>query len=218
MQLPQCWERLFIQSWRGAGLAGQRQGPLGARPSALGQLRAGQAGLVNTRGQQLQGELGDDGCEPPDPVWPVQEDRQRVLEVAATAEVGVTLVLLLQQMGQGQGEHFIHLWAGGSERADRVLATAASPIGTTRFPTPDAPTHLLGVGPEALGIQRAHTGQHWHHCGLFLWQEGGRRQGKEGLGRALGQGSLGGGLWGLQPCRPGPPSPAPGLAQASSTH
>ena len=48
-----------------------------------------QAGLVDARGQQLQGELSDDGCEPPDPVWPVQEYGQRILEVATAAEVGV---------------------------------------------------------------------------------------------------------------------------------
>lgn len=130
-------------------MAGQRQGLLRARSSAPGQLRAGQAGMVDARCQQLQGELSDDGREPPDPVWPVQEDRQCVAEVATMAEVGIALVLFLQQMGQGQCKHFIHLWAGGSERVDRALATAASAH-------PDGPDSTPSISPltsSGLGLR-----------------------------------------------------------------
>lgn len=52
----------------------------------------------------------------------MQEDRQSVAEVATLAEVGIALVLCLQQMGQRQCKHLIHLWVGGSEkvRVDRA--------------------------------------------------------------------------------------------------
>lgn len=212
MHLPRCLERLFIQSWRGAGLAGQRQGPLGARPSAPGQLRASQAGLVDARGQQLQGELSDDGCEAPDSVRPMQEYGQRVLEVATAAEVGVTLVLLLQQMGQGQGEHFIHLWAGGSERADRALATAASLIRTTRPPPPQMPLLTSsGLGLRLWGSSGPTPASTGTTVAFSCGRRGAGRQGRAGLG--LAELWARGGLWGLQPCRPGPPGPARGLVQ-----
>ena len=66
-----------------------------ARPLACEPLGGGQTGLVGARCQQLQGELSDDSREPPDTVWPMQENRQCVAEVAPVAEVGVPLVLLL---------------------------------------------------------------------------------------------------------------------------
>ena len=173
----------------GAGLAVQRWGLLGARPSAPGQAKAGQAGLVGTRCQQLQGELSDDGREPPDTVRPVQEDRQCVAEVAPLAEVGIALVLCLQQMGQRQSKHFIHLWARGGKRVDR--GCPPPPQGQPDL-SPGHPTHLLRVGPEALGIQWAHTSQHGHHSDLALRQEEGRRSGEvwplQGFGAGGGVG------------------------------
>lgn len=106
-------------SWPGRVKAGpaedQSSAPQPPRPRDI------QAGLVGTRYQDLQGELGDDGREPPDTVWPVKEDRHCVAEVATLAEVGIALVLHLQQVGQGQCKHFLHLRTGGSETVDRGL-------------------------------------------------------------------------------------------------
>lgn len=173
-----------VREWSWPGRV--KEGLLVARPSARGPLRAGQAGLVGTRCQQLQGELRDDGREPPDTVGTVQEDRQRVAEVALPAEVGVPLVLRLQQVGQGERKHLVHLWEGGRERADGgLLWTETPPAG--RPPTVP-PTHLFGVGPETLRIQWAHTGKHWHHGGLLLGQEGDRLSGEAWPWRSFGAG------------------------------
>lgn len=85
------------------------------------------------RRQQLQSELGDDGREPPDAVWAVQEDGQRVVEATLLAEVGVALVLGLQQVGQGQREHLFHLGTGarrgGQARKRKEVGGAMTGVG-----------------------------------------------------------------------------------------
>lgn len=106
-ELVKALYSLLRWRWSGRVRAGaawdQSSDPEPPRPRDI------QAGLVGARYQDLQGELGDDSGEPPDAVWPVQEDRHCVAEVATLAEVGVALVLLLQQVGQGQCKHFLHL-------------------------------------------------------------------------------------------------------------
>lgn len=98
-------------------------------------------------------------------MWSIQEDRHCVAEVAALAEVSIPLVLCLQQVGQRQLKHLIHLWAGDKERVDRGLPLNPR-VGHPNSPVP--PIHLLRVGPEALQIQRAHVGKHRDYSGLSL--------------------------------------------------
>lgn len=173
-----------VREWSWPGRV--KEGLLVARPSARGPLRAGQAGLVGTRCQQLQRELRDDGREPPDTVGPVQEDRQRVAEVATPAEVGIPLVLRLQQVGQGERKYLVHLWEGGRERADGgLLWTETPPAGR---PPPSPPLTSSGLGLRLCGSSGptpASTGT----TVAFCW---GRRvtgcHGRHGLGGALGLG------------------------------
>lgn len=170
-------------SWPGRVKAGpaedQSSAPQPPRPRDI------QAGLVGTRYQDLQGELGDDGREPPDTVRPVQEDRHCVAEVAPLAEVGIALVLHLQQVGQGQCKHFLHLRTGGSETVDRGLTMQLPPLGQ---PSPPAPLPLLtssGLGWRfwgSSGPTPASTG-----TTVFLaWARKAGSQGRHGLGRPLG--------------------------------
>lgn len=83
----------FNQFWSHKG----RQRHLKAKPVSTPRLFGDrQAGLVDARGQQLQGELCDDSCDAPDTVRSMQEDRQCVAEVATLAEVSISMVLCLQ--------------------------------------------------------------------------------------------------------------------------
>lgn len=93
---------------------------------------------------------------------------------------------------------------------DRGPATAASPRWDDPGPQLPAPTHLLGVGSEALGIQWAHTSKHGHHGGLPLGQEG-RQSGETWPWQGFGseEGSLRG--------RPHPAVRRPSAVKARAT-
>lgn len=118
--------------------------------------------------QQLQRQLSDDGCQPPDAVGAVEEDRQGVAVATRSAEMGVALVLFLQEVLQRQCEDLCHLAEAGRElgdargsqqgRAQRVgghpprqgLGTVSGPPGVPGWPP---------QGPQASRAGREHVAE-----------------------------------------------------------